>query len=145
MYNGATHTTYNWLNTRQPLRSKLNGDTGFLAQHTRDLGRQRRMGCTRRADKMIKGKRQIKSVLDKGSLSLRRWLYVWWIWHTFLETIQECRSHHLTGWIKLDFRETRVSRLFSVHRETKMPWRQTPSRKKKAVVFTNVTTNAYQG
>ncbi len=29
--------------------------------------------------------------------------------------------------------------------ETKMPWRQTPSRKKKAVVFTNVTTNAYQG
>ncbi len=29
--------------------------------------------------------------------------------------------------------------------ETKMPWRQTPSRKKKAVVYTNVTTNAYQG
>ncbi len=29
--------------------------------------------------------------------------------------------------------------------ETKMPWRQTPSRKKKAVVFTNVTANAYQG
>ncbi len=28
--------------------------------------------------------------------------------------------------------------------ETKMPWRQTPSRKKKAVVFTNVTANAYQ-
>ncbi len=26
-----------------------------------------------------------------------------------------------------------------------MPWHQTPSRKKKAVVFTNVTTNAYQG
>ncbi len=26
-----------------------------------------------------------------------------------------------------------------------MPWRQTPSRKKKAVVFTNVTANAYQG
>ncbi len=25
-----------------------------------------------------------------------------------------------------------------------MPWRQTPSRKKKAVVFTTVTTNAYQ-
>ncbi len=39
----------------------------------------------------------------------------------------------------------RVSRLFSIRRETKMPWRQTPSRKKKAVVFTNVTTNAYQG
>ncbi len=26
-----------------------------------------------------------------------------------------------------------------------MPWRQTPSRKKKAFVFTNVTTNAFQG
>ncbi len=26
-----------------------------------------------------------------------------------------------------------------------MPWRQTPSRKKKVVVFTTVTTNAYQG
>ncbi len=29
--------------------------------------------------------------------------------------------------------------------ETKMPWRQTPSRKKKDVVFTTVMTNAYQG
>ncbi len=37
-----------------------------------------------------------------------------------------------------------MSRLFSVRRETKMPWCQTPSRKKD-VVFTNVTTNAYQG
>ncbi len=27
----------------------------------------------------------------------------------------------------------------------KMPWRQTPSRKKKAIVFTIVTTNTYQG
>ncbi len=26
-----------------------------------------------------------------------------------------------------------------------MPWRQTPSRKKKTVMFTNVTANAYQG
>ncbi len=40
------------------------------------------------------------------------WLNVWCIWHTFLETLQECRSHHLTGWIKPDFREMRVSRLF---------------------------------
>ncbi len=39
----------------------------------------------------------------------------------------------------------RVSRLFSVRRETKMPWHQSPSQKKKAVVFTTVTTNAYQG
>ncbi len=37
-----------------------------------------------------------------------------------------------------------MSRLFSVRRETKMLWCQTPSRKKKAVVFTTVTTNAYQ-
>ncbi len=28
--------------------------------------------------------------------------------------------------------------------ETKIPWRQTPSRKKKAVVLTTVMTNAYQ-
>ncbi len=72
------------------------------------------------------------------------WLKVWCIWHTFLETLQECRSRNLTGWIKPDFWETRVSRLFSVCRETKMPWHQSPSRKKKAVLFTNVTTNAYQ-
>ncbi len=38
-----------------------------------------------------------------------------------------------------------MSRLFSVCRETKMPWRQTPSRKKKDIVFTTVTTNTYQG
>ncbi len=30
------------------------------------------------------------------------------------------------------------------HLETKMQWCQTPSRKKKAVVFTTVTMNAYQ-
>ncbi len=33
---------------------------------------------------------------------------------------------------------------FNVHLETNMLSRQTPSRKKKAVVFTTVTTNAYQ-
>ncbi len=38
-----------------------------------------------------------------------------------------------------------VSRSLTFCLETKMPWCQTPSRKKKAVVFTNVTTNAYQG
>ncbi len=38
----------------------------------------------------------------------------------------------------------RVSRSLTFHLETKMPWCQTPSRKKKAVVFTTVTTNAYQ-
>ncbi len=44
-----------------------------------------------------------------------------------------------------DFRETCVSRSLTFRLETKMPWRQTPSRKKKAVVFTTVTTSAYQG
>ncbi len=38
-----------------------------------------------------------------------------------------------------------LSRSLTLRLETKMPWCQTPSRKKKAVVFTNVTTNAYQG
>ncbi len=38
-----------------------------------------------------------------------------------------------------------MSRSLTFRLETKMPWRQTPSRKKKAVVFTNVTTNACQG
>ncbi len=37
-----------------------------------------------------------------------------------------------------------MSRSLTFHLETKMPWRQTLSRKKKAVVFTNVTTSAYQ-
>ncbi len=39
---------------------------------------------------------------------------------------------------------SRVSRSLTTRLETKMPWSQTPSRKKKAVVFTAVTTNAYQ-
>ncbi len=38
-----------------------------------------------------------------------------------------------------------MSRSLTFRQETKMPWRQTPSRKKKAIEFTNVTTNAYQG
>ncbi len=73
-----------------------------------------------------------------------RWLNVWCIWHTYLETLQECRSRRRIGWIIQDFQQTCVSRSLTFHLETKMPWRQTPSRKKKAVVFTNVTANAYQ-
>ncbi len=38
-----------------------------------------------------------------------------------------------------------MSRSLTFRLETKMPWRQTLSRKKKAVEFTNVTTSAYQG
>ncbi len=37
-----------------------------------------------------------------------------------------------------------MSRSLTFRLETKMPWRQTPSRKKKAVMFTTVTTSAYQ-
>ncbi len=37
-----------------------------------------------------------------------------------------------------------VSHSLTFHLETKMPWCQTPSRKQKAVMFTTVTTNAYQ-
>ncbi len=58
--------------------------------------------------------------------------------------IQECRSRHRIGWIIQDFREMCVSRSLTFCLKTKMPWCQTPSRKKKAVVFTNVTTSDYQ-
>ncbi len=37
-----------------------------------------------------------------------------------------------------------MSHSLTLRLETKMPWCQTPSRKKKAVVFTTVMTNAYQ-
>ncbi len=84
-------------------------------------------------------------VPSSGVTPTDRWLNVWCIWHTYLETLQECRSRHRIGWIIQDFRETCVSRSLTFCLETKMPWRQTPSRKKKAVVFTNVTINAYQG
>ncbi len=75
---------------------------------------------------------------------MEHWLNVWCIWHTKVETLQEFRSRRRIGWIIQDFRETCVSRSLTFRMETKMPWRQTPSRKKKAVVFTTVTTTAYQ-
>ncbi len=64
-----------------------------------------------------------------------RWLNVWCTWYTYLETLQECRSCCRIVWI---FRR-RVVCSSSFRLETKMPWRQTPSRKKKAAVFTTVT------
>ncbi len=79
-----------------------------------------------------------------ASLSLRR-LNVWCIWYTYLETLQECLSHRRIGWIIQDFQEMCVSRSLTFRLETKMPCHQTLSRKKKVVVFTNVTVNAYQG
>ncbi len=74
-----------------------------------------------------------------------RWLNVWCIWYTYLETLQECRSRRRIGWIIQDFRETCVSHSLTFRLETKMSWHQTPSRKKKAIIFTNVTVNAYEG
>ncbi len=74
-----------------------------------------------------------------------RWLNIWCIRYTYLETLQKCQSRRRIGWIIQDFRETCVSRSLTFRLETKMAWRQTPLRKKKAVVFTNVTVNAYQG
>ncbi len=38
-----------------------------------------------------------------------------------------------------------VSRSLTFHLETKLAWCKIPSQKKKAVVFTTVTANAYQG
>ncbi len=73
-----------------------------------------------------------------------RWLNVWYIWHKKVETLQEFWSHRRIGWIIQDFRETCVTHSLTFCLETKMPWRQTTSRKKKAVMFTTVTSNAYQ-
>ncbi len=72
-----------------------------------------------------------------------RWLNVWCIWYTYLETLQECRSRYRIGWIIQVFQNTCVSCSLTFHLETKRPWHQNPSQKKKAVVFTNVTANAY--
>ncbi len=84
-------------------------------------------------------------VSDSDVTPTDRWLNVWCIWHTYLETLQECWSRRRIGWIIQDFRETCVSRSLTLRLETKLLWRQNPSRKKKAIVFTNVTTSAYQG
>ncbi len=68
-----------------------------------------------------------------------RWLNVWCIWHTKVEKLKEFQSRRQIGWIIQDFQETCVTRSLTFCLETKMLWRQTLSRKKKAV-----TTNAYQ-
>ncbi len=94
---------------------------------------------------MSEGLAEVRLVSASDVTPTDHWLNVWCIWHTYLEILLECRSRHRIGWIIQDFRETCVSRSLTFRLETKMPWRQTPSRKKKAVEFTNVTTNAYQG
>ncbi len=72
------------------------------------------------------------------------WLNVWCIWHTKVETLQEFLSRHRIGWIIQDFRDMCVSCSWTFRLETKKPWCQIPSRKKKAVMFTTVTINAYR-
>ncbi len=74
-----------------------------------------------------------------------RWLNVWCILYTYLETLQECQSRRRIGWTRKDFQETCVLHSLTFRLETKISCRHTPSWKKKAVVFTNVTANAYQG
>ncbi len=72
------------------------------------------------------------------------WLNIWCIWHTNVETLQGFQSHHRIDWILQDFREKCVWWSLTFYLETKMSWRQTPSWKKKAVVFTTVTTSISQ-
>ncbi len=86
----------------------------------------------------------VRLISDSDVTLTDRWLNVWCIWYTYLETLQECQSRCRIGWIIQDFWDMCVSRSLIFRLETKMPWRQTPSRKKKAVVFTTVMTSAYQ-
>ncbi len=81
-------------------------------------------------------------ISDSDVMPTDCWLNVWCIWHTKLETLQGFRSCHLIGWILQDFWEMGVSHSLKFCLKTKMLWCQTPSRKKKAVMFTIVS--AYQ-
>ncbi len=68
-----------------------------------------------------------------------RWLNVWCIRHTKVETLQELRSHPVICWIIQDFRETCVSRSSTGNKDAVMP---NPSKKKKAGAFTTVMTGS---
>ncbi len=54
------------------------------------------------------------------------------------------RSRYWIGWIIQDFQETCVPRSLTFRLETKMPSLQTPSWKKKAIMFTTVMLSTYQ-
>ncbi len=54
------------------------------------------------------------------------------------------RSRYWIGWIIQDFQETCVPRSLTFRLETKMPSLQTPSWKKKAIMFTTVMLRTYQ-
>ncbi len=65
-----------------------------------------------------------------------RWLNVWCIRHNYLETLQECRSRPLIGWIIQDFRETERGRDTKPPHERRKPsclhmWRR-------ALIFSKV-------
>ncbi len=66
-----------------------------------------------------------------------RWLKVWCIWYTYLKTLQECRSRRRIGWIG----DVCVAFFIVPSRNKDVV---ALKRKKKAVVFTNVTTSTYQ-
>ncbi len=61
-----------------------------------------------------------------------------------MEKHQEFQGRHQIGSVIQDFQKMCVSCSLMFCLETKMLWRQTLSRKKKAVQFTTVTTSAYQ-
>ncbi len=66
-----------------------------------------------------------------------RWLSIWCIWYTYLETLQECRSRRWIGWKIQDFRETCVSCFFIIPPGNENASHQPPSQ--------NMMANAYQG
>ncbi len=59
-------------------------------------------------------------VSASGFTPTDRWLNVGCIWHTYLETLQECRSRRRIGLIIQDFRETCVSRSLTFRLEDAM-------------------------
>ncbi len=87
----------------------------------------------------------IQSISPKDSCSwMTAFELIGWMNDSLSLTFQEFRNHLWIGWIILDFWETRVSHSLTFHLETKMSWRQTFSRKKKAIVFITVTMSSCQ-
>ncbi len=85
--------------------------------------------------------RRVRLALVSAVTPTDRWLSVWCIWRTKVETLLEFQSRHRIGWIIQDFRETCVFNVPPGNKDAVMP---RSSWKKKAIVFTTVTTSAYQ-
>ncbi len=85
-------------------------------------------------------------VLLKTSLSLRRahgpLAKVWCIWHTYLETLQQCQSRRRIGWIIQDFRETCVLEHSAWKKDAVAP---NPLTKEESRGVYKCDMNAYQG